>query len=131
MAFLPSFGSFKPKIAGKLCFFMGNAWDKKVKYLPPHTPLFNVNTSPTTRVDMHLKQTKSHCFNCLLIFHLQQLSIQCVRFHFSPYLLLLPQDLRHLSSQPRWICARVAAGVSQRRAPPTHVEIKVVTSLIT
>lgn len=77
----------------------------KESHLPTHHPplLFSVSTSPTARVGVHLKEMKSHCFNCSLIFHL------CTTYQ-SSVLLFIPSPLSPITltaSSPPFISATV------------------------
>lgn len=102
----------------KLHFLMWSSLEPAIYLPPPHTPLFSVNMA-------HL--WLSDCFNCSLIFHLCSSYQSSSSFSFSPFSLLASTG-----SSPPFISAMVdlCEGVC-RSEPPTRVEIKVVTFLIT
>lgn len=104
-----------------------------------HALLFNVNTSATIHVCVHLKQT-ARCFNSELIClsSLQQLSMQQLVFISSPPLsscfdrILTTFHLGHGGFVRGWLPKWAKESLPPPTFPtPTRVEIKVVTSLIT
>lgn len=100
--------SFKAQIAEKLCFFTRSTWENQAIYLPSTPFVMCKYCQP-----LHFKVMVSHCFNRPLILHLCSSYQSSSSFSFlSLSLFPFRQDPHHLSSWPRWICAKEAAGVS-------------------